>query len=278
MRPPALQLTPEVFTILNALIEERVGIHYQLGDRELMAHKVAARAEEAGFDSLLDYYYFLRYDPEAGEEFESLIDSLVVGETYFFREYDQLLVLVEEVIAPIVARGGRPRVWSAACATGEEPLTLAMLLADRGLLESCQLVASDVSRRAVDRAKAGRFGLRALRSIPKGGISDRWIVQREGAVAVRPGLSEQVQWRRINLLDAAAVAAVGPCDAILCRNVLIYFRDETTNRVIDSLTKLLPEDGALFVGISESLLRFAGPLTCEERRGVFLYRKQKATT
>ena len=130
---PSLPLSPPVFAILSAIIEERIGLHYSLAERELLAEKISPRAQEAGFDSLLDYYYFLRYDPRGSQEMEALTEELVVNETYFFREFDQLRVLVDQVVAPQVAAGRRVRIWSAACATGEEPVTVAMLLHPRSV-------------------------------------------------------------------------------------------------------------------------------------------------
>src|SRR5438874_5839660 len=109
----ALPLSPQVFAILRALIEEKTGIHYPDADRELLAERVSARAVESGFDSLLDYYYFLRYDPGGAAELDALIEHLVVQETYLFREVDQLRALISRFIAPRVARGERLRVWSA---------------------------------------------------------------------------------------------------------------------------------------------------------------------
>jgi chemotaxis protein methyltransferase CheR len=274
MSVTSLTLTPEVFTILVGLIEERVGLHYSPLDLELVGHKLSARALDAGFDSLLDYYYFLRYDPKSEEEFDALIDSLVVNETYFFREYEQLVVLVDSVLAPRIEAGVRPRVWCAACSTGEEPLTLAMILAERGLLDSCRIVASDVSRRALERAKRGAFGERALRRLPPDAVASRWLTKEPGRILVSASLREAIDWRRINLLDRSAIDRVGACDAIICRNVLIYFRDETTREVLDSLRRTLVPGGTLLVGVSESLLRFGESLACEERGNVFLYRRR----
>src|SRR3954447_8337457 len=119
-----LAASRSVFAILSALVEERAGLHYGSGDQEIFLEKVAVRAAETGFDSLLDYYYYLRYDPGGEAEIEKLIDALVVNETYFFRELQPLRVLVERFVAPAVRAGHRPRIWSAPCATGEEPLTL----------------------------------------------------------------------------------------------------------------------------------------------------------
>ncbi|GEN10669.1 chemotaxis protein methyltransferase CheR [Myxococcus fulvus] len=270
---PSLPMSPQVFAILAALIEQRAGLHYSPEDRELMADKVSDRALEAGFDSLLDYYYFLRYDPAGAEALDALVDSLLVHETYFFREAPPLLVLVEDVLVPLVKQGRKPRVWCAACSTGEEPLTLAMMLADRGALAGVEIVASDLSSRALERARSGDHNLRSLRALPPG-VEGRWLERGvEGRVRVKPELVDAVQWKRVNLVDEAAVARLGAFDAILCRNVLIYFQDDTARRVVVSLAGALKPSGQLLVGTSESLMRFGTALSCEERRGAFFYTK-----
>src|SRR5262245_33901390 len=115
--------SPQVFAILSALVEQRAGLHHGQAEASIFMEKVAGRASDAGFDSLLDYYYHLRYDDPAGRELDTLVEHLVVGETYFFRELDPLRLVVDEFLAPAVAGGLRPRVLSAPCSTGEEPLT-----------------------------------------------------------------------------------------------------------------------------------------------------------
>jgi chemotaxis protein methyltransferase CheR len=265
-------VAPQVFAILRTLIEERTGLAYAPGDDEIVRDKIKVQAQDAGFDSLLDYYYFLRYDTASQAEFSALVDALVVNETYFFRELPQLEVLVDEIIVPRVRAGRRPRVWSAACSTGEEPLTLAMLLADRGVLDQTYLLATDISDRALARARAGEHNTRALRSdfTP---AAARYIELDRGRPRVDPRVSSFVNWKKLNLLDATGVAQLGAFDAILCRNVLIYFSEQTIERVVASLVSALEPSGVLLVGITESLLRFSAPLGCEERRGIFLYRK-----
>lgn len=269
-----LELSPPVFAILSALIEEKTGLYYGLLDRDLLADKLSARAQDAGFDSLLDYYYFLRYDPASDTELAALIDVLVVGETYFFREYPPLRVLVDDFLQPLCRAGRRPRVWSAACASGEEPLTLAMMLAERGLLEMVDIVATDISHRALDRARAGWFGARSVRTVPEPRLVERYLVPARQGYTVDPALVARISWRRVNLLDATATAALGLFDAVLCRNVLIYFRDETIRIVVERLASALTPRGVLLVGIAESLLRFGTTLLGEEWSGSFVYRRQ----
>ncbi|WP_304503095.1 MULTISPECIES: protein-glutamate O-methyltransferase CheR [Myxococcaceae] len=276
----ALPLSPPVFSILSGLIEARAGLHYAPSDQELLAEKVSERALEAGFDSLLDYYYFLRYDPAGPAALDALIDTLTVHETYFFREVDQLRALVDGVLVPRARQGLTTRVWSAACSTGEEPLTLAMMLAERGLSGAgsrVELVASDISQKVLERAQRGEFGRRSLRALPPG-IDGRFLDVAPGSesATVRAELREQVQWKRVNLVDPKQVAALGRFHVILCRNVMIYFSDETARRVVESLTTALEPGGHLLVGTSESLLRFGTQLLCEEKGGAFFYTKEAA--
>ncbi len=267
-----LPLSPQVFAITSSLIEEHSGIHYALRDLEALAEKLSPRAADRGFDSLLDYYYYLRYDPGGPEELAALIEALVVHETYFFRESDALEALIHSVLREPLAEGRRMRVWSAACATGEEPLTLAMLLDRDGLLDRVDLVASDISRRALERARVGRFGGRSLRAIPKTMSAAYTTEEAGGFVTVRADLRERITWRRVNLMDAQAVSQLGSFDVILCRNALIYFSDESMRRVVTLLSDALRPGGVVVVGASESLLRF-GIFECEEHGGSFFYRK-----
>ena len=266
-------LSPQLHAILGGFLRDRLGLHYGIDDRVLLEDRLSTRAQDVGFESLLDYYYHLRYDDPAGTELAALADALVVNESYFFREHEQLDVLAREVVAPRAARGERTRIWSAACASGEEPLSLAMLLDARRLLDTTEIVASDLSRRALARAHEGRWSRRAVRIEPWPALVSRYLVVEDHAVRLAEPLGRAISWLRINLLDDSALAGLGRFDAILCRNVLIYFDDETVRRVIAALTERLVPGGRLFVGVSESLLRFGTSLVCEEHEGVFSYRR-----
>jgi chemotaxis protein methyltransferase CheR len=267
------RVSPQVVALLNALVEERTGIEYEGRDREIFADKVLGRAADAGFDSALDYYYFLRYDAASAAEFAALVDALVVTETYFFREAEPLRTVVEQLLVPVARRGDRPRVWSAACASGDEPLTLAMMLDEAGVLGSTQIVASDISLRAHQRARENGFGPRSLRSLPP--VARRWLRLERDRAHVEPRLIDSIDWRQVNLTEPGQVGALGTFDAIVCRNVLIYFSDDTIQRVVRTMAAQLRPGGRLLVGASESLMRFGTLLECEERGGTFLYRRSE---
>jgi chemotaxis protein methyltransferase CheR len=271
-----LELTPAVFSILSGLVDERVGLHYGLMDRELLQEKASARAIEAGFSSLLDYYYYLRYDINGPQELSELVETLVVNETFFFREWRSIEVLVDSFITGWCAEGRKPRVWSAACASGEEPLSLAMLLEERGLLDKTEIVASDISQRVLTKAKAGRFGKRAVRQVPKQSLVDTYIAPIPTGFEVPQRLIAKIQWENKNLLAESELAVLGEFDVILCRNVLIYFSDATIRQVLAHLERRLKPGGVLIVGVSESLFRYGSGFIGEEHGGAFIYRKAKA--
>jgi len=269
-----LVLTPPLFAILSGFIEERVGMSYSASEQALFETKVGARALEAGFASLLDYYYYLRYDDADQSEFRALVQTLLVHETFFFRELGPLRAAVSHLITPRVASGSRVRVWCAACATGEEPLTLAMLLAQEGVLDRVEIVASDLSEAALERARAGRYPVRALRQQPNHPLAARYLERNGESLRAAPELLAAIDYCCLNLMDPEALERLCSFDLIVCRNVLIYFRDARASELVQRLTRRLVPGGALLVGAAESLMRFGSELACEEHGGAFLYVKQ----
>ena len=200
-----------------------------------------------------------------------MIDALLVHETSFFRELAPLVELVDHHLVPI-CKQRRARVWSAACASGEEPYTLAMLLHDRGVLDDVEIIGTDISAQVLARAASGRHGRRALRDGHPKDLAGRYLDPTQHGISVAANIRAAVRLDRVNLLDGAAIARLGTFDAIICRNVLIYFRDRSVVTVVDCLASALRPGGLLLVGVSESLLRFGTSLVCEERGGSFFYR------
>jgi chemotaxis protein methyltransferase CheR len=271
---PDAELSPQLLALFAGLVEDACGLHYGPRDRDILATKLLAHAADRGEDSLLDYYYRLRYDDPQGVERTRLVGALLVHETYFFRELAPLVQIVDGVLAERVSAGLRPRVWSAACSTGEEPLTLAMLLDQRGILDDVEILATDLSAEAIARARSGKHSRRALRDGHPTDLAARYLDTTAREVTVTPRIQAAVRFGTLNLLDDAAVSALDTFDVILCRNVLIYFCDEIVASVVDRLTRRLRPDGVIAVGISESLLRYSTVLACEERGRSFFYRRK----
>lgn len=269
-----IALSPQLFTVFADLVESASGLHYAPADRELFASKLSAHAAERGHDELLDYYYRLRYDDADGAELASLIEALLVHETYLFRELAPLVELVDSHVVPIVRARKRARVWSAACSTGEEPYALAMLLDARGVLDAVEIIATDLSPVAIQRAREGKLGRRALRDGHPADLVSRYTDATAQGITVVGRIRNAVKFSTMNLVGPAT-PWLGVFDVILCRNVLIYFRDAQIMQVIDRLADHLERDGLLAVGVSESLLRFGTKLSCEERGSAFFYRRAR---
>ncbi|HLM01277.1 MAG TPA: CheR family methyltransferase, partial [Pyrinomonadaceae bacterium] len=155
-------------TLLRDLIHERVGLFFDDAKINLLADKLAPLVTERGFDSFLDYFYLLKYDAASAVEWRNVVDALTVQETYFWREMDQIHGLAEDVLPQLVSQNPRApvRIWSAACATGEEPLTIAMRLNENGWFERAdiEIFASDASSAALERAQKGNYRERSFRA------------------------------------------------------------------------------------------------------------------
>jgi chemotaxis protein methyltransferase CheR len=268
-----LPFTPQVFAILAPIIEEYSGLHYDAGSRDLLADRLSERAIDLGLESLLDYYYFLRYDAGGPAELRTLVEHLTVHETYFFRETDPLMVLVHSIVPDVLRTQQHVRIWSAACATGGEPYTLAMMLSDAGLLDRAEIVASDLSDRALSKAREGVYSGRSLRNAKAVKQVCTLFEETPRGMRVRDFIRAKIAWHQVNLLDVDAIGGLGTFDVILCRNVLIYFSEDTVSRVAAHLGSALAPRGYLVVGASESLLRFGTMFACEEHGGSFFYRR-----
>jgi chemotaxis protein methyltransferase CheR len=272
-RADSLGLSGGVTRVFRDLIHERLGLFYDPAQFDQLADRLAPLVVERAFGSFMDYYYFLKYS-EGNEEWSRVMDALAVHETYFWREIDQLRALVDSVI-PRLASNGRPlRIWSVPCATGEEPLTLAMLLAEGGWFERLpiQLLASDASPEAVARAKAGSYGPRSFRNLPEA-MREKYFVPRDGRWTVAPELHRRVSYDIVNLVAEDEVRRHASAPIVVCRNVFIYFSDESIRRTLGVLERTMPIPGYLCVGASESLLRRTMTFELQDIGGAFMYVK-----
>ena len=182
-------------------------------------------------------------------ELAELTETVRVGESRMFRHRPQVDALAEVVAPALQARGRRViKVWSAGCAAGEEPYTLAMVLA-RALPDvTISIVATDVSAEALAQAQAATYPRAALQHVPEE-YRDRFVPDGD-AVRVAPEITALVRFERANLLDGAVPRG---CDVVWCRNVLIYFTAEARRTVVDRLVSATVPGGFVFVGYSESL-------------------------
>ena len=164
------------------------------------------------------------------------------------------------------------RIWSIPCATGEEPLTLAMLLSEAGWFERApiQIAGSDASPRAISRAMQGEYTQRAFRNLPAA-LREKYFSVNEGPWRVTPALHRRVSYDVVNLMAEDQVAPHASAPVILCRNLFIYFSDQAIRRALAVLARWMPSPGYLCVGASESLLRRTTMFELQEIGGAFIY-------
>jgi chemotaxis protein methyltransferase CheR len=264
-------------TLLRDLVFERTGLYFDDSKLDIFAGKISPLIEERGFNSFLDYYYLLKYDAGSDTEWEIVVDTLTVRETYFWREMDQIHGLASEVLPYLLNLNGGPiTIWSAACATGEEPLTIAMRLNEEGWFERAEIEirASDASCAAIERARRGVYGGRSFRALPLH-LKEKYFEPEGKNWRVSPAIHEKIRWSRANLIDAEAVANLAGVPVIFCRNVFIYFNADVVRKVVDSFARRMDVPGFLFVGAAESLLKATDEFELEEVGNAFVYVKRK---
>jgi chemotaxis protein methyltransferase CheR len=272
-----LGLPDTAFTILRDLIHERTGLFYDNGKRDILVDKLSPRVIECGLESFLDYYYLLKYDASAEAEWARLMDALSVGETYFWREVDQVQALVNAIVPAHFAESDAPlRIWSAACASGEEPLSIAIALNEAGWWQRgapIHICASDGSQAAIARARQGIYRRRSFRSLPEALWQKYFLPEGEETWRVRPEMHEKVNWRVANLMDHVQVAPLANVSVIFCRNAFIYFSEAAVRETAQWFYERMRRPGYLFVGYAESLLKLETKFELEDIEGAFVYVK-----
>ena len=247
------------FAKFQALINREAGIWLSPVKKALLVGRLSRRLRELGVASWRGYHELVLAD---GAERVRMLDAITTNETHFFREPRHWEHLAAEVLPAWLAEaqaGRRPRrlrAWSAACSTGEEPYSLAMLL--RAALPEgwdLEILATDLSTRVLDRARLGVWPLDKARELPEAYLKAfmlRGVGPQEGLMKAGPEIRQLVKFSRLNLAEAA-LPPIGRFDLIFCRNVLIYFDRNTKERVVDRLLDLLAPGGLLLLGHAESL-------------------------
>jgi chemotaxis protein methyltransferase CheR len=239
---------------ISRIVYDALGILLPEGKAQLVYGRVAPRVRACGLVSVSAY---LKRIADDEDERDRMLDALTTNHTSFFREAHHFEDFVERMwptLAGRLASGGRVRLWSAACSSGEEPYTwlMAALGADRSaahrlLKGDLRLLATDVSPSVLETARAGRYSADTLRTVPAK-LRTTWVDDR---LTVDPLLRDAISFRPLNLLGPWPMK--GRFDAICCRNVMIYFDEPTKAKLQSRLADHLETGGMLYIGHSERL-------------------------
>jgi chemotaxis protein methyltransferase CheR len=254
--PREFAFTATDFERVRKLIHVRAGIALGEHKHEMVYSRLARRVRALELGSFRSYLDLVESD--RGAEFEEFTNALTTNLTAFFREAHHFDTLRERLRG--WTSGRRCRIWCAASSTGEEPYSLAMTLVEAfsSWTPPAEVLATDVDTAALRKAENGVYPLERVSKLDAERIRRYFVKGSEdgAAMKIRPELKSLVSFQRVNLLSPHWPLSL-PCDAIFCRNVLIYFDKATQRRIIERFVPLLRPDGLLFVGHSEGLFHCA---------------------
>lgn len=252
--PPGLNavLHDKEFNQFRDLIFRIAGISMSPAKKQLVTSRLAKRLRHHNYSCYGDYFRLIT-SPHGKDELQVAVDSLTTNETHFFREPKHFDFLRERIV-PARKPGRGLRIWSAACSSGEEPYSIAMMLDEMLGAEPWEVVASDISTQILEKARKGLYPATRIPEVPKPYLSRyclKGVGKDEGTMLVEPALRERVSFVLHNLTEAPP--KMGEFDVIFLRNVMIYFDQETKRKVVSRLLPLLRPGGYFLVGHSESL-------------------------
>jgi chemotaxis protein methyltransferase CheR len=250
-------MKPEDFSYLCKLLYERTGLVLGTDKMYLIESRLSPVARKWGMNGLDALTAGLRAGRDA-DLLRDVSDAMMTNESLFFRDikpFEQLRQVMLPKLQQSRAQRKSIRIWSAACSTGQEPYTLAMILSEDTAKFSdwkIEIVATDISKDALDRAKAGIYTqFEVQRGLPINMLV-KYFKQQGDKWQISPQLRQMIQFRDFNLLQDPT--SLGQFDVVLCRNVLIYFDQTTKSGVLDRVAKLLAADGVLYLGGAETVL------------------------
>jgi chemotaxis protein methyltransferase CheR len=244
---------------ITRMVYSNTGIALRPEMKEAMViARLQRRLREGGFPTFTEYLQFVEGD-RTGKEMRSLLEALTTNHTGFFREPQHFEVLSNAVMPRLVAAAATRQIhgWSAACATGEEPYSIAITLLERLPAvhhDRIRLLASDLCTEALETARRGVYPMNRVAPVDRQLLRthfERGIGAEAGAARVKRSVRNLIDFRRLNLMQLDGITEV--FDFIFCRNVMMYFDVPARQRVVTMLERRLVPNGYLFVSHSESL-------------------------
>lgn len=215
-----------------------------------MKRRIDSLISKNKFSGYDDYVAAIKKDANLLEEF---INYLTINVSEFYRNPEQWRVLESEILPVLMKSGGRLKIWSAACSTGDEPYTLAMVLGKYMPLSSISIMATDIDKQVLEKAQVGLYTQKSLAGLPKEYVSKYFTSVGNSAFQISNEIKKCVQFKQHNLLKDTYPTNF---DLILCRNVLIYFTEEAKEEVFRKFHSSLMPGGILFIGSAEQMINY----------------------
>ena len=270
----------------TTFVETRIGLRFSPSNRGQLEQSIAHAASETGFPSSVEFVEWLTLSPLSKEQLETLASHLTVGETYFWRDKEIFRVFQERVIPELVARrreeGKFLRIWSAGCATGEEPYSIAILLKETiaDISEwNVTILATDINPQFIEKAVRGVYRDWSFRDAPSWLGEKYFVAAEDGGFEISPSLRGMVDFRMLNLAEdtyPSLFSNTNAMDLVFCRNVLMYFSPQVMRKVVERLSRSLTAGGWLIVSPTEIPQVQGAPFGVVMLSGVHLLRKEEA--
>jgi chemotaxis protein methyltransferase CheR len=266
---------PSAYERISSYVSLRTGLALPPNRRPFIEAGLARAIASARLETIDDYAELLEKSNRVPDE---LIAEITVGETYFFRDPDHFDFIRREIIPELRRRQGRHwalRAWSAGCASGEEPYSLAILFEEEQIIDASHILATDISRAALAKAQAGIYGEWSLRK-SRPGLVEHYFRRRDGRFVLADRIRRGVTFAHLNLAAddyLGDLAGAGRMDLILCRNVLIYIEPNRIAAVAERLHAALADGGWLITGPSDPLLSSHAPFDVEVTPAGVFYRR-----
>lgn len=251
------KLIPDTFKQLRDLIYEKTGIYFQDNKTYLLESRLLPRLKACRCLTFESYLNFLRFDAYRDREVTELYTVITTNETYFFRDEAQLDSFMKVMIPEVMKTNAgtkQIRIWSAACSTGDEPYTLALLLKDYPPLSgwTIDILATDISENVLNVARSATYGSHSLRKVPPAMLA-RYFTGKKEELTLVPQVKDMVRFMNVNLYDRPRLKLIRGIDIIFCRNCLIYFDEKAKAQIVSDLRDALRPKGYLMIGFSETL-------------------------
>jgi chemotaxis protein methyltransferase CheR len=246
-------ISDKEFSLFQSLIYDKAGISLSAGKKCLVVSRLTKRLRYHGLDNFTQYHDMVTNLSHANE-LQVMVDLLTTNETYFFREEKHFDFLRDQVL-PNHKAGRRFRVWSAAASSGQEPYTLAMVMADKmGIDGKWELMATDISRQILEQARQGCYPVEEAKKIPKHLLNKyclKGVRSQAGSLLIDRRLRQRIDFQSLNLIGEWPTFE--KFSAVFLRNVMIYFDQETKRRLVERIRQHIEPGGYLFIGHSETL-------------------------
>lgn len=255
----SIKIKDDEFVELKDIIYKHSAIALADTKKYLVENRLSKRLHELNFKTFKDYIYYLKYGNDKAKELEIMTNLVTINETYFLREKNQMDNMVNIVLPKMIQSGKKNiRIWSAACSTGEEPYSIAILLNEAGMYNktNIEICATDINTEVVEFAKKGVYRTISFRGAHEH-IQKKYFTQKENYYTISDEIKKRVRFNTGNLISPTIGIHMGKFDIIFCRNVLIYFDKETKMKVVDMFYRNLNVPGYLYLGHSESLARLS---------------------